>query len=65
MYKTETTTTAEVCQVLGYNPKINFVATMKRGNKIYVKGTCGKPEEFRQLKYDCEKFGFIYKGKSV
>ena len=64
MYSTKSETTKQVCEQIGFTFDINFVATMKRGGKIYVKGTCGKPEEFSALREACEKNGYIYAGNN-
>ena len=63
MYSTTSKTTEEVCKKTGFIFNMHFVETMQRGNKIYVRGTAGKKEEFRALKTACEQMGYIYKGK--
>jgi len=62
MYSTKSQITKEVCKVIGANFNISFVETMKRNGKIYVKGTLGKPDEFRWLKNQCNKYSYIYTG---
>lgn len=64
MYSTISKTTKIVCETIGFDFSIQFVSTMQRGNKIYVKGTCGKPSEFLALKKACLEHGYIYTGKN-
>lgn len=61
-YSTTSETTKQVCEKIGFDFDIEFVSTMKRGEKIFVKGTCGKQHEFQLLKKACGQFGFCYKG---
>lgn len=61
MYSTTSETTRAVCEKLGFHFSSRFVATMRRGGKIYVRGTCGKPIEFSALKRACEANGLIYR----
>lgn len=61
MYSATSKTTAEVCKKLGFWFEVHFTETMKRGSKIYVRGTVGKDHEFRALEEACKKAGYIYK----
>jgi hypothetical protein len=62
MYSVKSKTTKEVCERLGFISDIHFVKTMKRNNKIYVSGTCGKEHEFLELKKAAKEAGYIYSG---
>lgn len=62
MYSATSETTRDVCTQIGFLASVGFVETMKMNGKIYVRGTCGKPHEFRALQDACERYGFIYKG---
>jgi hypothetical protein len=62
MYSTTSILTKNVCKNLGFIFEIQFVQTMSRNGKVYVKGTCGKPDEFRALRMACKDNGYIYKG---
>lgn len=62
MYSTTSKTTQKVCEIIGFNFEVQFVATMKRNNNIYVKGTCGKNYEFLALKKACKEHGYTYTG---
>ena len=64
MYSTTSATTKAVCEKIEFVFSIQFVSTMQRNGKIYVKGTCGKPSEFSALKKACEESGYIYTGKA-
>ena len=61
MYSTNSETTKEVCKKIGFDFNINFVKTLKRNGKIFVKGTAGKPHEFALLRRACKKHNYIYK----
>lgn len=61
MYSTTSELTKKVCNEIGFIFDIHFVKTMKRNGKVYVKGTCGKPNEFLALKKACREKGYIYK----
>lgn len=63
MYSTTSETTKTVCKTIGFDPEAHFVETMKRGKKIFVRGTAGKRDEFIALKTACERHGYIYAGK--
>jgi hypothetical protein len=63
MYSTTSQTTKAVCEKIKFDYTIKFVATVQRKGKIYVKGTCGKQNEFALLKKACEEIGYIYTGK--
>jgi hypothetical protein len=64
-YSTKSKVTREVCERLGYTFEIRWVKAMRRNGKTYVSGTAGKPEEWRKLWQDCERVGYIYKGREV
>jgi hypothetical protein len=53
MYSTNTSTTKQVCAIIGADFSVKFIETMKRGDKIYVRGTLGKPEEYNWLWQKC------------
>lgn len=61
-YSTTSDTAREVCDATGTNFEIGFVEAFRRGDKTYVRGTCGKPEEFRWLRRKCEELGYTYTG---
>ena len=63
MYSTRSKTTKEVCEKIGFDFEVSFVDTMKRNGKVFVRGTMGKPQEYRELQYQCEKHGYIYTGR--
>ena len=60
MYSSTSNLTRKICTELGFIFEINFVETMQRASRVYVRGTCGKPDEFRALKYAAENAGYIY-----
>jgi hypothetical protein len=62
-YSTDSETTKEFCKSHGFLFSINFVATMKRGDKVYVTGTAGKPYEWKALEAACDGETYIYKGR--
>ncbi len=62
MYSTKSQTTKMVCKQIGFRFDIKFVETMRRGDKIYVRGTCGKPHEFDALEAACQQYGYIFRG---
>jgi len=62
MYSTTSKLTEKVCNKIGFIFDIQFVETMQRNNKIYVRGTCGKASEFNALRLACRNNGYIYKG---
>lgn len=55
-YSTKSELTREVCRKLGYFCGYGFIETMKRNNKIYVRATLGKPDEFRVLRSNIRNF---------
>ena len=61
-YSSTSNLTKSVCEELDFTFSINFVETLKRGKKIFVRGTCGKENEFRALKKACSEAGYTYKG---
>lgn len=63
LYSTSNELTKNVCEKIGFNFHIQFVESMTRNGKIYVRGTAGKPNEFQELKRQCKKFGYVYTGK--
>lgn len=63
MYSTNNETTRNVCETIDAIFEINFVETMRRNGKIYVRGTAGKPDEHAWLRAQCEKHGYVYSGK--
>jgi hypothetical protein len=64
MYSTESDTTKDVCKKIGFLFDVYFVETMKRNNKVYVRGTAGKRGEFQALKNAVIKAGMIYTGST-
>ena len=62
MYSSTSELAKQVCKTIGFSFNVHFVEAMQRNGKIYVRGTAGKPEEFRALKSACEKHGYIYTG---
>ena len=62
MYSTTSKTTKTICEKIQFIVSIEFVETMQRNGKIYVRGTAGKPEEFAALKKACKENGYIYTG---
>lgn len=62
MYSTTSNVAREVCELLGFDFDVAFVSVMRRGGKTYVRGTCGKPHEFRMLAERVERAGYIYTG---
>jgi hypothetical protein len=65
MYSTTSDLAREVCGNIGAIFDIQFVEVMRRGNKVYVRGTCGKPDEFRWLKNQCREHGYHYTGLDI
>ena len=62
MYSTKSETTRLFCEEKGFMFHINFVKTMKRGDKVYVSATLGKPNEWQALRNACDGEKYIYKG---
>jgi hypothetical protein len=60
-YSTQSEAAREVCERIGFDFSICFVSAMRKGEKIYVRGTCGKLDEFALLRKRCTEQGFIYK----
>ncbi|MEY2669769.1 MAG: hypothetical protein RLZZ577_85 [Bacteroidota bacterium] len=63
MYSTKSKLTQAVCEKLGFKFESGFIQTMKRKDRIYVKGTLGKPEEFQALLRKVKANGYIYAGR--
>lgn len=63
MYSTTSDAARKVCEAIGFNPAVEFVSVMERGGRVYVRGTAGKPEEFRLLRARCAEHGYTYTGK--
>jgi hypothetical protein len=66
MYSSKSKTTQEFCQKAGFIQSVNFVETRRVGDRVYVRGTCGKQHEFRALRAACASLGapYIYSPKS-
>lgn len=62
MYSTDNEVAKEVCRTLGFIFQARFVEAARRGGKTYVRGTLGKPDEFRALRAACREHGYIYTG---
>ncbi len=61
-YSATSETTKEVCNKINFIFDIHFVETASKNGKTYVRGTCGKRNEFKDLKRACEENGYIYAG---
>lgn len=55
-YSTKSELTREVCRKLGYIFYYGFIETMKRNNKVYVRVTVGKPDEYRILRINIRDY---------
>jgi len=45
----------QACADLGFNFDVGFVSARQGPDKIIeIRGTCGKPDEFRSLRWACE-----------
>jgi hypothetical protein len=62
MYSATSKATEKFCEKTGINFQIQFVETMQRNGKLYVRGTAGKPDEFALLKSKVRELGAIYTG---
>ena len=65
MYKHDSKLSENVCRTVNFDFSIHPLKTMQRNGKTYVKGTALKPDESKELEYQCEKNGLIYKGPFV
>jgi hypothetical protein len=54
-------TYAELCHDLGFLPEVAFVEVTKAGT---IRGTCGKPEEFRTLRLAAMEKGYKLRANS-
>ena len=50
----------EFCEKAGFDLNVHFVKTRRKGDKILVSGTLGKPNEWRALAAAVEKLGAPY-----
>ena len=62
MYSVKSELTKEVCDDIGWDPRINALETMEREGKIYVRGTLLHPAEALELKEYCHRRGYKYTG---
>ena len=61
-YSTTSIHTREFCEKHGFDQGIQFVETLSRNGRLYVRGTFGKPEEFRLLRNCCDGVSEVYTG---
>lgn len=61
-YSSTSKLTEQICNKIGWIFSIQAVETMKRKDKIFVRGTLLKPHEARQLHKHCIDNVWIYKG---
>ena len=62
MYNAKSQLTKRICEELGFKYEVEFVETMVRKGKVYVRGTAGKPNEFQSLKTKSASAGYYYVG---
>ena len=63
MYSHKSALTERVCKELEFNFSVGFVETEQRGDEIFVRGTAGKPDEFRALRLAAVIAGYTYDSK--
>jgi len=61
MYKHDSEIARDACKKMGFYFKIHPLKAMRRHGRIYIKGTALKPDEDRDLQYQCRMAGYIYK----
>ena len=68
-YSTTSDLTKRFCQASGFIFSVAFVTTLKRGSKIFISATLGKPEEWQSLRRKVAQMGefegcqLVYKGR--
>jgi hypothetical protein len=63
-WSTTNSLSREVCAEIGFIHNTQFVEVTQNDGLVYVRGTLGKPDEFRALEVACRERGFVYLPKN-